>query len=373
LLAQVAAQRAKLRSLIMQTPVPIAVYEGPDARYELVNDAYAALIGGRGDLVGRPLLDVFPTLHEHPSYAAVAETFRTGEPRTLTEVLTPMARDGVVVDRYFTVSHSALRDETGQVSEVAAVGVEVTEQVQARQALERAVRFAEQFVGMLGHDLRNPLNAIEMAASMMKRKLDSNADTTLVERVIRSGRRMSNMVDQLLDLTRARLGGGIAITRKRVMLADVISAIVDELRLVYPDRQIVCEVDAAIGGDWDEERLGQIVSNLVGNALQYGDAAHAVTVTAGTHDDAAWFEVRNYGTPMSPEMLAVLFEPYHGTGVRAAKTRGLGLGLYITQQIVAAHDGRIEVESTAERGTVFKITLPKATSTTVQERSRFVS
>jgi signal transduction histidine kinase len=228
---------------------------------------------------------------------------------------------------------------------------------------------------MLGHDLRNPLNAIEMAASMMKRRMDGSADTTLVERVIRSGRRMSNMVDQLLDLTRARLGGGISVHRKPVVLADMIAAIVDELRLVYPDRQIVCEVDAALGGAWDEERLGQIVSNLVGNALQYGDPARPITVTAGSQDNDVWFEVRNYGTPISPELLAVMFEPYRGTGVRAAKTRGLGLGLYITHQIVAAHDGRIDVKSTAEDGTVFRITLPTGASTpnALQEQPRFVS
>jgi signal transduction histidine kinase len=224
--------------------------------------------------------------------------------------------------------------------------------VSATRQRERR-RLGEQFVAVLGHDLRNPLNAITMAASILKR--NATGDQKLVDRIQSSAARMSEMVGQLLDLARSRLGGGIPIERKPIALNDVVESACDELRQANPSREIRCTLAPDVRGDWDAERLSQVVSNLVGNAVQHGDVARPIEVRLAKQAREAVLEVQSFGTPISRDLLHVLFEPYRRGG---ADRRGLGLGLFIVNQIVRSHGGRIEVTSTVEGGTTFCVRLP---------------
>ena len=231
----------------------------------------------------------------------------------------------------------------------------VAEEHRRRDAEEQA-RFAETFVGMLGHDLRNPLNAILMTTQLLKRQ--GHGETAAVNRILSSARRMSNMVGQLLDLTRSRIAGGIQIDRKRTDLVALVSEVVDETRRAYPGRVIgwagAGEAPAAV----DRDRLAQVVSNLVGNALEHGDPAKPVTVTLSPNPAGAVLTVHNDGPPIPADLLPVLFEPFRRTATRGERSKGLGLGLFITEQIVVAHGGRVEVSSAAGRGTTFRVVLP---------------
>jgi PAS domain S-box-containing protein len=262
---------------------------------------------------------------------------------------------------------TAVRDSRGQLRGFAKVTRDLTERrrtrdelaVEARRRLEAEsqTRFAETFVGILGHDLRNPLNAISMAVTLMKRK--GTGDLTRLDRIQSSTVRMSNMVAQLLDLTRSRLAGGISVERKPTDLLVVTAETIDELRLVNPGRDIRLEEAGGIDGRWDPDRLAQVVSNLVGNALQHGDPSKPITVRLLPVDDGVRFVVHSFGPVIPPEVLSVIFDPYRRTTVRTAGTRGLGLGLFISQQIVAAHNGTIECRSTEEEGTTVTVTLPQ--------------
>lgn len=226
-----------------------------------------------------------------------------------------------------------------------------------RQDAESTTRFAEMFVGMLGHDLRNPLNAVAMTARLLKRK--GGADAKAVDRILSSAERMSNMVAQLLDLTRSRLAGGINIDKKPIHLAEVVNEAVEELRLVYPQRSIRCEVrgdDRTLG---DQGRLAQVVSNLVGNAVEHGDPNLPVTVGLTANADRLVLVVQNGGPPIPEELLRVIFDPFRRTTARGELAKGLGLGLFISQQIVLAHGGDIDVRSTAEEGTIFTVSLAR--------------
>ena len=224
-----------------------------------------------------------------------------------------------------------------------------------REDAESTTRFAEMFVGMLGHDLRNPLNAVSMTARLLKRR--GGSDEKAVERILSSADRMSNMVAQLLDLTRSRLAGGITIDRKPIRLGEIVNEAVDELRLVHPQRNIRCEVrgdDRTLG---DQGRLAQVVSNLVGNAVEHGDPALPVVVALSVSGDRLVLVVQNAGPPIPPELLQVIFDPFRRTTARGELAKGLGLGLFISQQIVLAHGGDIDVRSTREDGTVFTVRL----------------
>ena len=261
---------------------------------------------------------------------------------------------------------TAVRDSSGHLRGFAKVTRDLTERRRTRDELatearrrleaESETRFAEMFVGILGHDLRNPLNAISMAVNLMKRK--GTGDLPRLDRILSSAERMSNMVTQLLDLTRSRLAGGIPIERKPTDLVAVTAGIVDELRLGHPGRDVRLEEAGQIYGSWDPDRLAQVVSNLVGNALQHGDPSKPITVRLVAAADAVQLAVHSFGPPIPPETIATIFDPYRRTTVRSAGTQGLGLGLFISQQIVAAHNGTIECRSLDEEGTTVTVTLP---------------
>jgi PAS domain S-box-containing protein len=266
--------------------------------------------------------------------------------------------DGAYV---WTLARAApVLDERGEIVEWVGTNMDISESKRAEEEREATLRFAEQFIGILGHDLRNPINAVQMAAELLERKAESAGDRQrLVGRIKASTRRMSNMVTHLLDLTRVRLGTGLSIERTAMNLSHVVTATVEELRLVYPSSTIACACEAAVEGSWDADRLAQVVSNLVGNALQHGDRTAPVEVRLTATEAGAVLEVQNYGSPIAPDLLPHIFDPYRQGQPRRGKPNGLGLGLFITQEIAHAHGGRIDVRSTAAEGTRFVVTLPR--------------
>ena len=170
---------------------------------------------------------------------------------------------------------------------------------------------------------------------------------------------MTNMVAQLLDLTRARLAGGLTVERRPIDLSNVVADAVAELRLVYPTRIVECTISQDITGCWDADRMSQVVSNLVGNALQHGTPERAVEVRLVPKESEVVLEVQSFGNPIAPDLLPRVFDPYRRGKTAGKKSQGLGLGLFITQQIVHAHGGQIDVRSTATEGTRFTVTLPR--------------
>jgi signal transduction histidine kinase len=222
-------------------------------------------------------------------------------------------------------------------------------------------RFQEQFIGMVGHDLRNPLAAIAMSTAGLTRHVAPEL-RGMLERIGASAEWMGRMIDQLLDLTRARLVGGIPIQRAPADLGDIVGAAVDELRAAHAGRELRLHTSGAVDGNWDADRLAQVVSNLVGNAVEHGDAARPVEVTVEGHGDTVTLIVHNEGPPITDELMPVLFEPYRRGAQSADTASGIGLGLYITQQIIHAHQGRIQVQSSLAGGTTFRVELPRGSS-----------
>lgn len=226
--------------------------------------------------------------------------------------------------------------------------------------LSRTVRFSEMFVGILGHDLRNPLSAITTAASLLRKRADSDKVAKPAARILNSAGRMGRMIDQVLDFTRIRLGRGIPIEPRELDLVEVCRLAIEELDAAGSPRQVDLAWAGPCTGQWDGDRLLQMISNLVGNALTHGRAPEPVRVhVEGSDPQAVVLEVHNAGT-VPPEMLPTLFEPFgtNPTG-RTERSNGLGLGLYIGQQIVLAHGGTIDVTSSDSEGTRFVVRLPR--------------
>jgi sigma-B regulation protein RsbU (phosphoserine phosphatase) len=228
----------------------------------------------------------------------------------------------------------------------------------SRLASERETsELREQFIAVLGHDLRNPLASISAGARILGRDAKTEKEHQVVAMMQTTVMRMSELIDNVLDFARGRLGGGITLDRSaRRPLEPVLHQVIDELRLSSPGRQIDEEFAIDCPVDCDRTRIGQLVSNLVGNALTHGASNKAVRVRAETVDGLFRLSVANHGEPISTAAIEKLFEPFFRGDVRASR-QGLGLGLHIASQIAEAHDGVLTVTSTSEE-TEFTFVMP---------------
>jgi signal transduction histidine kinase len=218
-------------------------------------------------------------------------------------------------------------------------------------------------LGILGHDLRNPIGAMLMAAQLVAKIGPLNGrQSMLIGQVVTSADRVTELLNQLLDITRARLGTGLGIIRKQMDMAFVGRQLVDEARAVHPTRTFIVEVSGNTEGYWDKPRIGQVFSNLIGNAVQYGfsDLPIRVTIIGGTDDVSV--TVHNDGVPIAKDEIGRIFDALIRGETDASShpsSVNLGLGLYITKEIVSAHRGTIAVTSTEKDGTTFSARFPR--------------
>jgi len=237
-----------------------------------------------------------------------------------------------------------------------------------RAALEQSLaeqkkidELREQLIGIVGHDLRSPLSSVVVGAELMlKRGMLHDADAKVTARIARSAERMAKIISQLLDFTRSRLGGGMRIEPREVDLAEICAQVIAEVETVHPDHAVSFEADSDVRGVWDRERLAQVVSNLVGNAIAYGKADGAVSVVLRDEGDSVTLSVHNEGPAIPAEVLPAIFDPFRRQARRTSRNSdGLGLGLFICRELVAAHGGEISVQSTDGAGTAFTVRLPR--------------
>jgi signal transduction histidine kinase/CheY-like chemotaxis protein len=228
-------------------------------------------------------------------------------------------------------------------------------------ALRKGAVFRERLVGVLAHDLRTPLQAIWFTASSLAKADPAEVDVKKsAERIGRAADRMARLISDLLDFTRIRQGTGLPIAPKPSDLEAIARRAVDEVQAAHPGRRIELSCRGDLHGVWDADRIAQVVSNLVGNAVAYSPPDTPVAVGLSATCDEVVLEVKNRGEPIPPAALATIFDPFkraENGGERAS--RGLGLGLFIADRIAQAHGGAIRVTSTAEAGTTFTVTLPR--------------
>jgi signal transduction histidine kinase len=224
---------------------------------------------------------------------------------------------------------------------------------------ERAAgRLREQFVAILGHDLRNPLHAVHASSDMLERRLTDPALLTIASRIKSNARRMAGLIDDILDFARGRLGGGIAVELTEIENLNAgLLTVVQELEDGQPGCQIIADIGVSRPVRCDLGRLQQIASNLLANALTHGLPMSPVKISAKADAENLVLEVWNAGEPIPAESLDKIFEPFWQHSASANRNR-LGLGLHICSQIVRAHQGQISVTSTREAGTQFTARLP---------------
>ncbi|HEX6315867.1 MAG TPA: GAF domain-containing protein [Gemmatimonadaceae bacterium] len=280
----------------------------------------------------------------------------------------PLVNRGTLLGKfmvYFGEPHAFQAHEIEVASSIANHLASVVTRFRAISRLEDTIKSNELFAAVLAHDLRNPLSAIMNSAQVVLMRQEGRGamkdtlDGQPLSRILRSGQRMTAMIDQLLDFTRARAGGGIDVAPHATNLSELCSQAIGELELAHPDWTIRCESRGNTGGMWDAARMLQVISNIVSNAGQHGTEGGDILVTIdGTDVRSVRLEVRNDGV-IAESQRANLFEPFSGS--RRAQSMGgggLGLGLFIVRAIVKAHGGDVSV-ACSDTQTIITVTLPR--------------
>jgi PAS domain S-box-containing protein len=301
-----------------------------------------------------------------PTMAGYAHLFRSEGIGALAFV--PLVSRGRLLGKfmvYYEEPHRFAPFEVETALSIANHLASVIARFSAVSALEDTIRGNELFAGVLAHDLRNPLGAITTAAQLLLMRHEgsgpaADGETKPLSRILSSGQRMTRMIDQLLDFTRARTGGGIELNLRDGDLGTLCRDVLGEFEVAHPEWKMHCEIIGDVSGSWDADRLLQVISNLLANAGQHGhlDAGIHVKLDGG-HPDFVRIEVHNDGS-VPESILPHLFDPFRTTRHGRGKSEGLGLGLFIVREIVRAHGGTVEISSSEASGTTFLIQLPRS-------------
>ncbi len=354
----------RLANVFESAPVGIAILRGPEHLFEFANASYSALVGHRR-VAGKNIRQAFPDLAGQGVYELLDGVFTTGEPFVARSRRLLLARpqDGVLEERFFDWVYQPMRDEAGAVDGIVVVAFEVTELASARREAESANRAKDEFMAILGHELRNPLAPILTAVNLMRLRGDSSVEKerSVIER---QAQHLVRLVDDLLDVSRITTGK-VELKVHRVEIGEVIAKALEMASPMLEQRRHTMTVDVPCRGlvvNGDQGRLAQIFSNLLTNAAKYTEPGGAVTVTAVREDARIVVRVRDTGIGISAEMLPQVFELF--AQERQALDRahgGLGLGLSIVKNLVAMHGGEVKAASKGHgHGSEFVVVLPAA-------------
>ncbi len=239
-----------------------------------------------------------------------------------------------------------------------------------QELMESIVKFKEKierakdvFIGILSHDLRSPLGAISMSSQLiLEGKLNEKQTSLAVAQIKASSEHMGQMITDLLDLTRINLGAGIPITKTQMDISITGKKVVEEIKAAYPNSVILFESTGNVEGLWDSSRIAQVFSNLIINAIQHGSDNLPITVKVTGKSDEVIISVHNVGNPIPKGSLLIIFNNLARLvkdGEKPKESSSLGLGLYITREIVTSHGGNIHVTSSHKDGTTFTVYLPR--------------
>jgi signal transduction histidine kinase len=364
--ASIERERNILKRIFQQAPIVINFLRGPQLVFEVAHPLAAKAVGR--PLEGRRLLEAIPELRDQALADLLVEVFRTGTPHFATEQRILLDHGQGLLETYWNSAYLPVRTEAGEVEGVMTCDVEVTEAVLARREIdtarreaERANRAKDEFLAMLGHELRNPLAPILTALELMRLR---GAQSIERERLVieRQARHMAGLIDDLLDISRITRGK-IALKRRHVEAAQVIAKALETAAPLLEQRRhhLVTRVPArGLIVNGDPGRLSQLFSNLLTNAAKYSDPGGTIVVSAAREGEELVFRVSDTGRGISPAMLPHVFEAFVQDGRSIDRAEGgLGLGLAIVKSLVEAHGGRVSASSEGVgRGSQFEVHLP---------------
>jgi signal transduction histidine kinase len=358
------AHAIRLASVFEHAPVGVAILRGPEHVFEFANRQYLDLVGGR-PLAGLTVRSALPDLAGQGIYELLDVVYASGEPHVGRSVRTELAGPAGPQEKFFDFVYQPLVEAGGEVTGIAVVAFDVTELTMARRAAERANRAKDEFLAMLGHELRNPLAPILTALQLMRLRGVSGADRER-EVIERQVRHVVSLVDDLLDVSRITRGK-VQLKRQPIELADTVAKAIEMTSPAIEERQHVLDVSVPKGivVDADPGRLAQVVANLLTNAAKYTDAGGRIGIRGAVEGSDAVVRVADNGVGIEPDMLPRIFDLFsQGRQDIDRSQGGLGLGLAIVRSLVQAHGGRISARSAGKgKGAEFAIAIPLAVTT----------
>lgn len=357
--------RERLYSTLMDAPVLLSVYRGKDLHIDFANRKFRSVVGVGRNIEGVRLEDAFPDVS--PELLALQKrVFETGEAYISHEMpaLLDYDRNGSPYERVWDVIYQPTFDKDGKVDGVLACATEVTAHVRARLLLEKTNQeliqereMREIFVAALTHDLRTPMTAAKVSGQLIIRKTDDpELVRALSTRIVKNMDRADEMIRDLLDAGRIKAGEGIPLTLSPCCMNDIFETTLKDLVHSFGTRFVLKSSEEKINGYWDANAIQRILENLCGNAVKYGNEEANITLSFFENANGLEISVHNEGAPIPLEDQSTLFTPYRRTSsALASDTKGWGIGLTLVKGLVEAHGGSIWVESSAEKGTTFRI------------------
>jgi signal transduction histidine kinase len=361
----------QLARVFENAPVAICFLRGPELVYEFANPSYRVLVGGR-EVVGKPLLKALPELEGQGIFELLQDVLRGGRPLIEPELRVKLKGrpDREQEERYFNLVYEPLKDEHGVSEVIAVVANEVTDLVRARQAAEAANRAKDEFLAMLGHELRNPLSPMLTSLELMRLRAPDalEKERGVLERQVQH---MARLVDDLLDVARIARGK-IELKRERVEISTVIAAAVEQVSPLLEERGHYLRVSVPRTGARvlaDPARLAQVFFNLLHNAAKYTDPGGHITVFGRREGPEIVVSVRDDGVGISSELRPRVFETFFQARQERDRAKGgLGLGLALVKSLTELHGGAVGADSPGEgQGSTFTVRLPPASEAALGE------
>lgn len=364
-------ERQRVYSLFNQAPVVIGVFTGPEHIIEMINPAGNKLFPHR-DVKGLPIRKAIPELEAQGFIAIFDEIYHTGKGRSYNASLVRIQQeDGSFLDRYFDIFYEPVKDEHNLTTGILNMAVDVTEQVEALQKaeekekkLEEALIARDQFLSVASHELKTPLTSLKLQAQLTLRNLAQGKILT-EDRIMKDSHQVSNLVgrltrliDDMLDVSRIRTGK-LQLDRSQHDFGDIIREVVFRMSVLFEAAGLSLpslKIEKDLIGEWDRFRLEQVAGNLLTNAIRYG-RGNPIEVSLKKKENYAILSVTDHGYGIAKEDLQRIFGRFE-RAINSSEVSGLGLGLFISKEIVESHGGTIWVQSEIGSGSTFYVALP---------------
>ena len=362
--AQAAGECKRLQEIFATSPYLVLVTEGAEHCVSFSTPSALDIFRGSSEMFGKPLAEVYPEFAQLGYVQLLSRIYETGELIAGREI--PLMNRGWGNDvRYFDYTFQPLRDEQGSIRGVIAHGIEVTDKVTARRHLEQALRARDDFVSLVSHELRNPLNVLQLQIASTAARLNSTTEPVSMdlmrERLAAMGRTMdllSEEVDRLLEVSRM-VRGSLKLELEEFDLGVLAQEVLERIKSETRGCETILNQPGRLRVKWDRRRIGEVISNLLCNAYKYG-AGKPVELRLASSNDSIRLEVQDQGAGIAAADQQRIFERFEQAPSRSRDSfGGLGLGLWICRQIVAAHRGHIWVESALASGSRFIAELPR--------------